>query len=54
VEVNGLTGTFVVKEKPTPVTPVKPINWWLIGGIIAAVAIVMALAIFLLRRRMIF
>lgn len=55
VEVNGLTGAFVVKENPTPVepTPVKPINWWLIGGIIAAAGIV-ALVIFLLRRRMIF
>jgi hypothetical protein len=51
VDVNDLTGTFEVKEKPTPA---KPISWWLIGGIIAAVAIVMALAIFLLRRRMLF
>jgi len=32
VEVAGLTGTFVVK--------VKPINWLLIGGIVAAVALV--------------
>jgi hypothetical protein len=59
VDVNGLTGAFVVKEKPvSPVTPVeptpaKPINWWLIGGIIAAVAIV-AFILFLLRRRMLF
>ena len=58
VDVNGLTGAFVVKKPVSPVTPVeptlvKPINWWLIGGIIAAVAI-MVLAIFLLRRRMIF
>ena len=45
VNVNGLTGAFVVKEKPAPVTPVeptpvKPIIWWLIGGIIAAVVVV--------------
>jgi hypothetical protein len=36
VEVNGLTGSFEVK----PPLPVKPVNWWLIGGIIAAVVIV--------------
>jgi hypothetical protein len=45
VNVNGLTGAFVVKEKLAPVTPVeptpvKPIIWWLIGGIIAAVLVV--------------
>jgi hypothetical protein len=45
VNVNGLTGTFIVKEKPAPVTPaepmpVKPIIWWLIGGIIVAVVVV--------------
>lgn len=57
VEVNGLTGSFKVKPEPvvpvTPVepTPAKPINWWLIGGIIAAVGIV-GFVIFLLRRRM--
>jgi hypothetical protein len=56
VDVNGLTGAFVVKEKAvSPVTPVeptpaKPINWWLIGGIIAAV-VVMGLLIFFLARR---
>ena len=57
VEVNGLTGSFEVKPKPEPVvtpvepTPAKPINWWLIGGIIAAVVIV-GFVIFLLSRRM--
>lgn len=50
VEVNGLTGSFEVGQ---PLSPVEPINWWLIGGIIAAVAIV-AFVIFLLRRIMIF
>ena len=50
VDVNGLTGSFEVKQ---PLSPAKPINWWLIGGIIAAVAIV-AFVIFLLRRMMIF
>ena len=55
VEVNGLTGSFEVKQPLSPgePTPAKPINWWLIGGIIAAVAIV-AFVIFLLRRIMIF
>jgi len=50
VEVNGLTGSFEVGQ---PLSPAEPINWWLIGGIIAAVAIV-AFVIFLLRRIMIF
>ncbi|MFQ6122104.1 MAG: Ig-like domain-containing protein [Dehalococcoidales bacterium] len=55
VAVNRLTGWFVVKEKVPPVVeeippmpppmPIKPplaapINWWLIGGIIAAVIII--------------
>lgn len=45
VNVNGLTGSFEVKPEPvvpvTPVepTPAKPTNWWLIGGIIAAVMV---------------
>jgi len=49
VEVNGLTGSFEVNQ---PLSPAEPINWWLIGGIIAAVAIV-AFVTFLLRRMMI-
>jgi hypothetical protein len=60
VEVDGLTGSFTVKEKPTPppttppVTPppVKaPIKWPLIGGIIAGVLVVGLLIFFLARRR---
>jgi len=37
VKVNGLSGTFTVKAPP--VLP-KPINWWLIGGIIAGVIVI--------------
>jgi hypothetical protein len=49
VEVAGLTGSFEVKP---PLSPVEPANWWLIGGIIAGVAIVIFVTfLFLLRRR---
>ena len=34
VNVDGLSGTFAVKP------PITPINWWLIGGIIAACVII--------------
>ncbi|MBA7626871.1 hypothetical protein ES703_34329 [subsurface metagenome] len=58
VAVNGLSGSFTVKEPvPTPAPPPAPpppapeaINWWLIGGIIAAV-VVGLLIFFLVRRR---
>jgi len=50
VNVNGLSGSFAVEEMPpmppapppAPLEPppVAPINWWLIGGIIAAVIII--------------
>jgi len=54
VDVNGLTGTFEVKEKPvTPVvpTPREPINWWLIGAIIGAVVLAAGLVYFFLIRK---
>jgi len=60
VDVNGLGGSFTVKEEaapapappPPPAPPAKaPINWPLIGGIIAAVVVVGLLAFFLVRRR---
>ena len=43
IEVNGLTGSFTVKA-PIVATPAPPgeRNWWLIRGIIAAVATVIA------------
>ncbi len=55
VDVDGLTASFIVKQKPVipeipPVIP-KPVNWWLIGGIIAAVVVVGQVVFFLLRRR---
>jgi len=56
VEVNGLVSEFIVEEPapeappPAPAPPpAKAINWWLIGGIIAAV--VVGLAVFLLLRK---
>jgi hypothetical protein len=61
VAVNGLSGSFTVKEKlalpptapPTEAPPeVKtPLNWPVIGGIIAGVVIVGLLIFFLVRRR---
>jgi len=58
VEVNGLVGEFIVEAPPpeapppppTPTPPAKPINWWLIGGIIAAV-VVGSVTFILVRRR---
>ncbi len=51
VNINGLAGSFVVKEavitpllepseEPLPTQPVKVINWWLIGAIIAAIVVI--------------
>ncbi len=43
VDINGLVGSFVVKEAivaPLPTQPAKPFNWLLIGGIIAAVIVI--------------
>ena len=68
VAVNGLSGSFVVKEKvppvveegippmppappPAPSPLVPPVNWWLIGGIIAAVIIVGIAIWFIVTRR---
>ena len=54
VDVNGLSGTFKVKEAPAEEVPPEPINWWLIGGIIAAAIIVIGLFIRrFIRRRII-
>jgi len=60
VAVNGLSGSFTVKEELAPPTAppeeappeVKPpLNWTLIGGIIAGVIIVGLLIFFVVRRR---
>jgi len=55
VDVTGLTGSFTANEKPVipeipPAIP-RPINWLLIGGIIAALVVVGLVVFFLLRRR---
>lgn len=55
VEVDGLTDSFTVRlAPPLPVPilipPAKPINWFLIGGVIAGV-VAAAVTFFLLRRR---
>ncbi len=49
VEVDGLTESFTVK--PPPPEPTKPINWWLIGGIIAGVIIIGVIISLAVRRR---
>ncbi len=57
VAVDGLTGSFIVKEELVPgaaeIPPVvpKPINWPLIGGITAGVIVVELGIFFLIRRR---
>jgi len=53
VDVNGLTGSFTVKEAaaPPPPPPEKPVNWPVILGIIAAVVAIAAIALVLLRHR---
>lgn len=66
VDVNGLTGSFMVKpaailptpteEAPlvsaaVPVVPAKGVNWSLLGGIIGGVVVVWLLYFFLTRRR---
>jgi len=50
VDVNGLIGSFTVKEKPVPVVP-KPVNWPLVGGIIAGVVVIVLAIFFWIRRR---
>jgi len=57
VDINGLPGAFEVKEKPglqeTPFVPTRPepINWLLIGEVIAAVAVAVGLVYFFLIRK---
>jgi len=63
VAVNGLSDSFIVKEKPAPppppppappppeAPPVEVINWPVVGGIIAGVVVVGLLIFFLVRRR---
>ncbi len=46
VNVDGLSGTFTVKPAPAPTpVPAPEVNWWLIGGIGAATAIVVGILV---------
>lgn len=58
VNINGLSGTFVVRAAPAPPAPVvppipptEPINWWLIGGIIAGCIIIGMVVTLVVRRQ---
>jgi len=66
ISIDGLAGSFVVKAvpappptptpspPPTPVpSPAEPVNWWLIGGIIAAGTTIIGVVVWLavIRRR---
>lgn len=62
VDVNGLTGSFKVRGAPTPPAPpapppppsaptVKAVNWPIIGGVIAAVIVLVSLIVLTARRR---
>ncbi len=48
VNVNGLPGTFVVRELVLP--PKPTINWWLIGGLIAAFIAIVVIIVLIFRR----
>jgi hypothetical protein len=51
IDVNGLSGSFVVRETPASVPPSpSTINWWLIAGITAGVVVVVTLVCSVLRR----
>ena len=49
VNVDGLLSTFTIKAPPVP--PKPPINWWLIGGIIAGALIIGVVIAIVVRRR---
>ena len=55
VDVNGLTGSFTVKEKAAPPPPPPPappeVNWPVVWGTIAAVVVVGLLIFFVIRKR---
>ena len=51
VGVNGLSGSFTVKEKPSLPPAKPPISWPVVGGIIAAVVVAAMCAFFLIKRR---
>lgn len=55
VDVNGLTSSFTIKEKPAPPTPTpvpsKPVSWPVIGGIICGIVALAAIIMAVLRRQ---
>ncbi len=50
VNVNGLDGAFTVRPLARPRTS-SPINWWLVGGIIAVIVLAATLVTLTVRRR---
>ena len=51
VSVGGLSGSFTTVALPVELTPAKPINWLIIGGIIAGLIAVISLIIPLVKRQ---
>lgn len=51
VEVDELSGSFTVKQKPAPPEVKPPINWPVVGGITAGILVVGLGVFFLVRRR---
>ncbi len=50
MNVNGLDGAFTVRSLVLPKTS-SPMNWWLIGGIIAAIVLGATVAALTIKRR---
>jgi hypothetical protein len=62
-EINGVTGSFVVREAalpqlgpgptvaPAPTLPEQSVNWWLVGGIYVADVVLLVVVLQLIRRR---
>ena len=62
VDINGLSGSFIVRENPTPdllpmqhsnpsPVPPKPTNWWLVGSIYVADIVLLIIILWLIKRR---
>ncbi len=62
-EINGVTGSFVVREAALPdlgpgptvalaqTLPEQPVNWWLVGGVYVADVVLLVVVLRLIRRR---
>ena len=52
VEIEGQSGSFTVREEAEAPSPARPINWWLIGVILAGVLAISVIAwlVFVQRR----